>query len=32
MRVAAHYSDLDGWVHNDFTKHDVPGTKHWRPG
>ncbi|HWM66968.1 MAG TPA: TonB-dependent receptor [Steroidobacteraceae bacterium] len=27
MRVAAHYSDLDGWVHNDFTKHDGPEHK-----
>jgi iron complex outermembrane receptor protein len=27
MRVAAHYNDLDGWVHNDITGHDGPEHK-----
>jgi iron complex outermembrane receptor protein len=24
LRIAAHYNDLDGWVHNDRTDHDGP--------
>ena len=27
MRLAAHYNDLDGWVHNDATDHDGPEQK-----
>lgn len=27
MRIAAHYNDLDGWVHNDITNHDGPEHK-----
>lgn len=27
MRVAAHYNDLNGWVHNDITGHDGPEHK-----
>jgi iron complex outermembrane receptor protein len=27
LRVAAHYNDLDGWVHNDTTGHDGPEHK-----
>lgn len=27
VRIAAHYNDLDGWVHNDFTGHDGPEHK-----
>ena len=27
VRIAAHYNDLDGWVHNDLTNHDGPEQK-----
>lgn len=27
LRVAAHYNDLNGWVHNDTTNHDGPERK-----
>jgi len=27
VRLAAHYNDLDGWVHNDITGHDGPEHK-----
>jgi iron complex outermembrane receptor protein len=27
LRLAAHYNDLDGWVHNDLTNHDGPEHK-----
>lgn len=28
VRLAAHYNDLDGWVHNDITDHDGPEHKY----
>lgn len=27
LRLAAHYNDLDGWIHNSFTDHDGPEHK-----